>query len=276
MRNVVIYHKNCCDGFTAAWAASKFLPDDTLFIPKHPEISVDKIPEEIKGAHVYLLDLAFKKSILLKMKAVAKKLLVLDHHITAYEALKDLDFCYFDMNKSGAGLAWDYFSQGMMPPLLVKYVEDRDLWRFSLTRSREINAVFFSYEKTFENWDILATTSKKDLIMKGEILLHQEMTDIKTHLSRAKLIDFLGYQVPACICTLSRIKSDVAAALAQDTNLFAVACQPIGKDEVAYSLRSRPDGMDVSKLAFSLGGGGHKHAAGFKGPLRLIEDLLLG
>jgi len=34
-------------------------------------------------------------------------------------------------------------------------------------------------------------------------------------------------------------------------------------DPQKVSLRSRPDGADVSEIAKKLGGGGHKHAAGF-------------
>lgn len=33
-----------------------------------------------------------------------------------------------------------------------------------------------------------------------------------------------------------------------------------------FSLRSCPEGMDVSEIAKGYGGGGHKHAAGFKVP----------
>ena len=36
------------------------------------------------------------------------------------------------------------------------------------------------------------------------------------------------------------------------------------KDGRIYSLRSQPEGIDVSEIAKAMGGGGHKHAAGFK------------
>lgn len=35
---------------------------------------------------------------------------------------------------------------------------------------------------------------------------------------------------------------------------------------MSYSLRSREGGVDVSEIAKQFGGGGHKHAAGFRLP----------
>jgi hypothetical protein len=36
----------------------------------------------------------------------------------------------FDMNRSGAGLAWDYFQPMTSRLRFIDYLEDRDLWRF--------------------------------------------------------------------------------------------------------------------------------------------------
>ena len=48
------------------------------------------------------------------------------------------------------------------------------------------------------------------------------------------------------------------------------------KSEIKVSLRSNVD-FDVSKIAISMGGGGHKRAAGIniKKPLKEVQDLVL-
>jgi nanoRNase/pAp phosphatase (c-di-AMP/oligoRNAs hydrolase) len=38
-----------------------------------------------------------------------------------------------------------------------------------------------------------------------------------------------------------------------------------------FSLRSTEEGLDVSEIAKLYGGGGHKHAAGFKVPHELVK-----
>jgi nanoRNase/pAp phosphatase (c-di-AMP/oligoRNAs hydrolase) len=45
------------------------------------------------------------------------------------------------------------------------------------------------------------------------------------------------------------------------------------EDNRKYSLRSVEGGVDVSEVAALFGGGGHKHAAGFKIPLDRINEV---
>ncbi len=97
------------------------------------------------------------------------KLVVLDHRISAQKELGDLPFCTFNMNKSGAVLAWEHFhgikvdketlDKALRGPgsnrgwnaiadkieskrqmhELFRYIQDRDLWRWELPNSREIS-----------------------------------------------------------------------------------------------------------------------------------------
>ena len=45
------------------------------------------------------------------------------------------------------------------------------------------------------------------------------------------------------------------------------ACYYDTLDGRCFSLRSAPDGIDVGEIAKKYGGGGHKHASGFRVPL---------
>ena len=71
-----------------------------------------------------------KKRLFKKMIEDAESLLVIDHHKTAQKELCDIPKKYqiFNMNKSGAVLAWEYFFPDEEVPLLFLYIQDRDIW----------------------------------------------------------------------------------------------------------------------------------------------------
>lgn len=80
-----------------------------------------------------------------------------------------------------------------------------------------------------------------------------------------------GYDVPVANLPYT-LASDAASKMAadfEDGRFFAATYYDTGTDRV-YSLRSCPHGMDVSQIAASYGGGGHRNAAGFKIPLMKI------
>src|ERR1700755_107865 len=141
MTPLIVYHGHCPDGFTAAWAAHRALKKPDL----EPELYVGEYGAEppydlARNRDVYVVDFSYKRPQLEQLRAAARNLLVLDHHKTAQADLEGLDYCVFDMNRSGAGITWDYFFGDFSPrALIVDYVEDRDLWRFKLPHSEEIS-----------------------------------------------------------------------------------------------------------------------------------------
>ncbi len=64
----------------------------------------------------------------------------------------------FDMERSGAGMAWDFVHADLGPlrarPRLVDLVEDRDLWRFRHgDDSRFLHLALTSGETSFQRWE---------------------------------------------------------------------------------------------------------------------------
>ena len=112
---LVIYHYPCLDGFTAAYAVWKVHPDWEFYPAKHGDP-----PPEVTGRNVYFVDFSYKRPVIEDMLTKANKITILDHHQTAMDDLKNLANIYsidklevhFDMNKSGARLAWEYFQPG--------------------------------------------------------------------------------------------------------------------------------------------------------------------
>lgn len=168
MSQLVLYHGNCIDGFTAAWACWKRYGDEAEYVPVHYGANgADVELPDVKGRDVVMVDFCTGRDQLLKLFDQAKSLRVLDHHKTAEAACRGLSFCTFDMERSGAGLAWDElvpmnvewgedWPKDNGRPWLVSYVEDRDLWRFARPNSKAVNAYISSKEQTFEAWDRMA------------------------------------------------------------------------------------------------------------------------
>ena len=109
-RPLVIYHANCWDGFCAAWVARKALGEIEAVPAQY-----GTPPPDVAGRVVYLLDFSYPRPIMEQILTTARRTVVLDHHKTAMEALDGLHQpetgmdVWFDMNKSGARLTWEWF-----------------------------------------------------------------------------------------------------------------------------------------------------------------------
>lgn len=282
MRNTIcIYHGNCADGFTAAWVVRKALGDGVEFYAG----VYQQDPPDVTDKNVILVDFSYKRPVLEKMCETAKSILILDHHKSAQHDLADWDAvgrmgecpiievgkcrveCWFDMERSGARMAWDHFFPGKEPGSLIKHVEDRDLWRFRMEQTRAFQANLFSYEYTFENWDMIDALCADDykywsFIEAGNAIERKHFKDIKEFINVAEnRMVIAGHDVP-CLNAPYFWSSD-AGHIMSDNEPFA-ACYWDQPDGRVFSLRSNKDGIDVSEIAKQFGGGGHKNAAGFK------------
>lgn len=313
-----IYHGNCADGFTAAWAVWKRFGDTFEY---HAGVYGQPAPDAT-NRDVVLVDFSYKREALRDLGRKARSILVLDHHKSAAEDLfedtstgsgpavmrldgekwkgaltweRHLDnvtldqshgapfanvYAYFDMERSGAGIAWDFFHPGTERPRLVRYVEDRDLWRFHLHNSRDINAYVFAHVYDFAAWDALANEVEQDpdgahragaAIEKKH---HKDVAELVVALKRDMVIG--GHRVPVANMPYT-LTSDAGNLMCSQWNgdmyedgvsaampPFAACYWDTPKGRV-FSLRSVGD-FDVSAIAASYGGGGHKNASGFTLP----------
>lgn len=277
MSNIGIYHANCTDGLTAAWIFRLQFGHD---VETHAA-QYGTEPPDVRGRCVYIMDFTYPREVMGHIARTAKSLVVLDHHKTAKSALRDL--CpelgtvniVFDMNRSGARLTWDWFRPGEDPPWLVRYVEDRDLWRWALPHSREVSAGIEAWSRTFESWDALSRLSPEQLAADGAIIERYRHRCIESATTLAREVLIGGSWVLAANSSEMRFASDVAHELAADRP-FGATWWLRNDGIVQFSLRSRPDGVDVSEIARGYGGGGHRHAAGFQMDLVDTVSLLTG
>lgn len=267
MQPIVIYHKNCADGFAAAWAARLAHPDWEFY----PAVHSDP-PPIVRDRQVYLVDFCFKRPVMEQLLDEAEFVCVLDHHKSAMEDCQSLMFRehkplrgIFDMERSGAGITWDWFHPGKPRPPLLDRVEDRDLWRFAFPNTKAVQASLFSFPYDFDIWtDLMLHRKLEDLEAEGIALMRKHMKDIEELIATAAVRKVvLGTEVPVLNCPYFH-SSEAGNVMAQG-EAFAV-CYYDAKEGRRFSLRSAADGVDVSAIAKRYGGGGHFHAAGFTMP----------
>jgi hypothetical protein len=282
MKLLCIYHKNCADGFAAAWVVHHFLGHEGV---EFHAASYGDAPPDVTGRHVLLVDFSYKRPVLLAMAAQAKTILVIDHHKTAAEdlagfpepaafyewgndhalpELADAEIpiaALFDMERSGAGVAWDFFT-AEVAPTLIEHIQDRDLWRFKLEDTREIHAAIMSHPMTLPMWDLLMRADLGVLRTQGEAILRKHDKDVAEIVAATRRTMRIGGFLVAVANVPYFMASDAGHLLAEDWPFAATYFDT--KDGRIFSLRSDANGLDVSEVAKLYGGGGHAHAAGFK------------
>lgn len=281
MKPLCIYHGGCDDGFAAAWCVRKALGDDVEFYPG----VYQKDPPSHENRDIILVDFSYKRPVLDAMFKHANSILILDHHKTAAEDLADFrtpfgptwkrhlenvyqDTCegcpqpyaLFDMNRSGAALAWDFFVGGDRPDF-IEYVQDRDLWLKSLKYGDEFTIALRSYPQDFKVWDRLIDGGATHLIQEGHAIQRYYRLRIEEMKRSAYLADLGGYQIWISNAPYFAA-SEIAGELAERGLAFGACYFEVEAGKFQYSLRSRGD-FDVSEVARTFGGGGHKSAAGF-------------
>ena len=260
-----IYHADCVDGFGAAFAVWLHYKGEVDFYPGVHE----EPPPNVINREVFIVDFSYKRKVLFDMARIAKSITLIDHHISAYKDLivdykfevPERLFLLFNMNKSGAVLAWEYFHHTPAPNLF-KHIQDRDLWKFELEDTKEVIAALFSYEYDFDLWkELVFNTPIRELKKEGSALHRKLLKDVKKLIkSSAHRFIILSYDVP--VLNTPYFMSSEAGHIMGKGEPFA-ACYWITGKNVHFSLRSAENGVDVSKIAKHYGGGGHTHAAGF-------------
>ncbi|MES2952967.1 MAG: DHHA1 domain-containing protein [Patescibacteria group bacterium] len=260
---VIIYHSDCPDGFGAAWAAWKALGDTASYLPV---LNRAEVPEGLEGKEVYTLDYSFREEQVRTHAPLAKRWVIIDHHVTNEPAVAHATDSLFDLGHSGAALSWSYFHKEAPTPTLIKYVENADLWKFELPNAREITQAIASAPRTFESWnklELLLETKEgtEKLRAEGELMRTMNERDIAKLAENAEEVMFEGHRVYAVNSALSRHTSELGHVLYTKLPPMALIWSRRGK-RVVVSLRS--DGsVDVAKIAQKYGGGGHPQAAAF-------------
>ena len=267
--NVVIYHANCNDGFGAAYSAWKLLGNRA----EYHAASHGSPPPDVTGKRVVILDFSYSNETTKNLIEQAEELWVIDHHKSNMVELHDISNTHFDMTKSGAMLAWEFFHPGKEAPKFIQYIQDRDLWQWELAYSKEFSAAFDMVPWNFDEYEKFEDDSVfDDAVKRGSYILAYSKTVIKKVCDKATKRRYKDHDV--MVVNSSHWMSEIGATLAKDCD-FAMIWY-YDHDALLYkcSLRAFHDTMDVSEIAKSFGGGGHRKAAGFVLPKSKHPDSI--
>lgn len=314
MKPLVIYHADCTDGFGAAFAAWLKLGDEAEYLPmNYNSINPADLADLTDARDVYILDFSLPRAQMDSLFTNAKRVVWLDHHKTAFEmwcqhrpeAIEQgyyckgwgdentgADFVLLDNNKSGALLAWEYFHPDTEVPMLVKHIDDRDRWQFKLEGSKELHAALQSYKPwSFEQWgskfwpnggrmpELWNQTQRySDLIKEGASILRAQDAHVKSMVKQARKCKvmpsgntFVGWDGLAVNASLHQ--SEAGHKLANQSGTYGLVWYVAADGRVNASLRSNGD-YDVSAIAKSFGGGGHRNSAGFQTDINTLMGWL--
>lgn len=291
---IILFHGNCMDGTGAKFAAWMKYQDTAKYIPVQygqpmPDLGNDPDTE------LYILDFSYPKEVVKELQAKFKKVVILDHHKTAEADLKELvsENIVFDMNRSGAMMAWQYFHPDLSAPELIKHIQDRDLWKFELADTKCVHAGLGLLKGNMNAWKNYADPriNEKDdygylpeaympqLIASGKSILTYEQQQLDAAVpKKVKVINFYGYK--AGIINSGYLVSETGTAIyeSKDLNVDIAIMYFIGTDNVVYlSFRSKKgSNVDVAEIARMFNGGGHATASGGRTDLDTLKVILEG
>ena len=261
----VIYHKNCPDGFGAAWAAHAKYPNAHFVAMSYNE----PMPDLDDPKLLYIVDFSFKRDQMLKFhnQLGTENVILLDHHETALAELADIPNCIVSQENSGAIMTWDYLFPETEAPAILRYIEDRDLWRWELPHSREISAYIASWfnDRTFDRWNLLSHEIDHEferVAIEGAAILrtHQQLIEQVCSYAHTVVID--GHEVPAAQSGI--LQSEIGEHLLEKYPKAPFAAIYVKENHrTRWSLRAREGGHNVAVTATNFQGGGHAAAAGF-------------
>jgi len=295
--DVVLFHGGCPDGFTAAFIAWLKLGDKATYIGiGHGDAEAKKeAAGDLAGKHVAVLDFSFDAETTKEQLETAASYVVLDHHKTAKENLAALPDAnkVFEMKMSGATLSWNFFFPGEECPLLFRYIEDKDIWRWALHNSKEFDAAFCLTAEVPSSGEITTEAFTKmdklyrggdselqKMLAQGKILVAYMDREVKSACKKAKLRRLKAF--PDFVCSVvnsTTLPSEIGHALTSQEGTHFAMIFTNKLDCYTASLRSNfpSEGQaDVSVIASHFKGGGHAAAAGVRfAGLGDLNDLFL-
>lgn len=281
--DIIIYHDCCSDGFGCKYVCNKKWNDEAiLYVPenfKKEAFTLENLKYDYKNKNILFLDFVYdEEKVINSLEKEANKLFIIDHHQSAYNLYSEKNYAYFNLEKSAAVLTWETLFPEYEVPLLLKYVEDRDLRNFSLPYVNEVLAVLDNdYKMTVEDWDAFSfrlENSFKDVVQKGVKIIKKKEIIIENLAQHSIAIEIKGIQGLLANSIKWDFASEVAEKLAARSN-FGFSWFRSESGEIKCSLRSN-NGTNVRELAEHIGGGGHDNSSGATVAIEKIYQLANG
>lgn len=271
---VVITHKNCPDGFGAAWVAWTLFKNKATYIPEHPGQQTLSYTNDLKNKDVYILDISFPAEYIYSLNKITNKLVVIDHHPDSVHLKKDKNYIY-NKKHSAAYLCWEYFYPNKNIPYFIKLISDNDTGTWELKYSKEFSLYMKNKLKLSLDEDTFNRASKlinikylKKAVTIGYIYLEYENNIINSIMKIIKFKKWNNFKIMIGNANIPHFGGLIATKISELPNIdFGVVYRILDTNKYLYTMRSRKKKVNLNLIAKKYGGGGHSGAASFIGPV---------
>lgn len=271
--DVVIHHSPCDDGHASA--ALFYHRDPTVILHGlHPkdELLTPETRDMIRNKVVVLVDIAFAPNVMLEAAELARKLVVLDHHVTNQMSLTEVQHpnlrLVIEMDRPGVFLAWAFLhGQGTVMPKALYYIGLKDVWKHESVPAAVWFTTAFIRPSTWSEWiPYIEDKPTWNICEKGRVIYEYQRSVLKTMMEKVEYTTWRGYRMAIVNVPFPWI-SDIGAMMCEtetERTIAVVWNKPV-TGPYSVSLRTHnPDGPDVALIAQEFKGGGHKHGAGLR------------
>jgi oligoribonuclease NrnB/cAMP/cGMP phosphodiesterase (DHH superfamily) len=309
MKPLILYHKDCADGFGSAVAAWMKLGWNAEYcaiqygtLDKEYALAENfaKLEECVKsnilyGRTIYILDFSIPQELMLHL-ATKNNVIWIDHHETSFleytgklpteipnEAIYERPHptleVRLDNKRSGAYLSWKYFHPQVQVPALIVHVDDYDRWKFKFTNSRPyVKRLYSQIPWKFEEWKKLLREHDLDddakyisFVKEGILLCEQLDSQVHGAIKQAKKVtlQFNGEERKGYITNCSPHLNSDVGNKLAEIDRTFGICWNTKGDGKIVCSIRSIGDYNVREIAESFKGGGHKNASGFS--LNFIE-----
>ncbi len=280
-----VLHHNDLDGYTSARIIANYTNNfnkEDYFVTDYSSGFEELIEALSEDETVYISDVSFNKDTYKYLEQIIDKtsdIIWCDHHATSialeseYFELKDIKGIRSD-EYCGAMLTYMYLYECEYDnvPLFIQYVDDFDCWKWQKPDTLPFKYGCEEYELGLMSPIFSTFDNISDVVMSGNFIsryqnVQNKETIASNMFSTIWTVNDINYN---CIICNSNQNSLLFGDLIDDCDI-AIVFQFNGR-KWKYSLYSKKDDIDVSKIAEIYGGGGHKGASGFTNDFFIFEE----
>lgn len=261
-----LYHNDPDGQCSAAIVRRKFGKDVTL---KAMDYGVTIPWEAIEEADVVIIvDFSLPLDEMQRAAELAR-LIWIDHHKTALEALQSLDVPGLRaLDRAGCVLTWQAFFPEQPLPRAVQYVGERDIWTFEHEETKPFCEGLYQLSSHPANdslWNALLDDDDDlvgQIVQDGGLLLRARLLAIRRQVrGYGYEIDFEGHRTLAVNARGTGELGEFIRSQGYTIGYAYIQTRQNGALTTHVTLYS--DQIDVSEIARRFGGGGHPGASGF-------------
>ena len=279
---ICIYHSRDLDGFTSGAIVRRKYPNAKLIgFDYGQRLPIEEIPS---GESIIMIDVSLPME---EMESLAKhsnfNLTWIDHHISAINGYKKytegketfLNAILQD-GIAACELGWKYLFPNENIPASVTLLGRYDTWRNHDKGEWNEMILPFQYGMKLicnspESFPTDLFASNDDLVLgivkNGKVVIKYQQTQNELFCKKAAFEHSLNGYKAICL-NIGMASSMVFQSVYDETKHDLMMPFYFNGSQWIFSLYTTKDGVDCSVIAKSMGGGGHKQAAGFE-----MDDL---